>query len=453
MKLLLALTPSWNRNGPHVIPTRYIIASLFIAALLLLAAIVQAPRSPKSGGVAKPDSLTPLSMESFEVVAEFRLEEGWVPRFLDTRDPDQPDPWPFEGGFGAPWEPASPYLGDQGFALNGPKGRSEVALWRGLEWRHYRFDSPLVSARVHPRRPNRLLVTLHPGVDRFETRLLEIPEGRVLWSADSGPWSRFSWDGSAVLLGLEDPQKPDRLLLTVLAAEADPGPTSLAPWDEKRLAPPPKGWSLRPEQLWDDGKDLPGARLLVPWGEASRLWLPRRDRLWTTDGKSWTFWGLEDGVWSRVESGPGVLEAHPPLGFGKRPPSPDASSTRETSPADRAAWALAPADLPPWPGRDPAWYWREEGSALTAWDLRWNEKEAPLPKERQRAALLNRFRGDWRTALSLRASVKGWLPQGPEVALREAQSAAWIWVGDRVLLVRLQETERLRALKRLPGLR
>jgi hypothetical protein len=252
---------------------------------------------------------------------------------------------------------------------------------------------------------------------------------------------------------LEDPEKEDRLLLSVLAAEADPGPTSLAPWDEKRLPPPPRGWSLRPEQLWDDGKDLPGARLLVPWGEASHLWLPRKDRLWVADAKSWTLWGLEDAEWSRLETGPGLLEAHPPLAIGLKRPLPGAAFERETTSMDRASWTPAPAELPAWPDRDPAWAWREDGSALTAWDLRWNETGAALPRERQREALLNRFRGDWRTALGLRASVKGWLPKGPEVALREAQGAAWIWVGDRILLVHLQETERLRALKRLPGLR
>lgn len=436
-----------------VIPTRYIIASLFIAALLLLAAVVQAPRAPRSGGVAKPDALTALSLESFEVVAEYRLEEGWVPRFQGTRDPDQPDPWPFEGGFGAPWEPASAYLGDQGFALNGPKGRSEVTLWRGLEWRHYRFDSPLVSARVHPQRPNRLLVTLQRGSEHFETRLLEVPEGRVLWSSDSGPWSRFSWDGRAVLLGLEDPQREDRLLVSVLRAEADPGPTTLAPWDEKGLPAAPRGWSLRQEQLWDDGQDLPGARVLVPWGETSRLWLPRRDRLWVAEAKAWTLWELEDGTWSRRETGPGQLEAHPPVGLGLSRGPVGTAAPRETAPGDRPAWSPVDEQLPAWPDRDPAWYWREDGSALTAWDLRWNERGSALPRERQREALLNRFRGDWRTALSLRASVKGWLPRGPEVALREGQGSAWVWVGDRILLVRLQETERLRALKRLPGLR
>ena len=441
----------WTR--PHVIPTRYIIATLFIAALLLLAAVVQAPHSPRSGGVVKPDAQTALSMESFEVLAEFRVEEGWSPRFQGTVDPDQSDPWPFEGGFGAPWEPASPYLGDQGLALNGPRGRSEVVLWRGLEWRHYRFDVPLVSARVHPLRPSRLLVTVQAGSGRFETRLLEVPEGRVLWSTDSGPWSRFSWDGRSVILGLDDPEGKERLLLSVLPADADPGGTSLAPWDEKGLPAPGRGWAVKPEQLWDDGKDLPGARLLVPWNAESRLWLPSRDRLWTAEAQRWTLWQLEDGTWRRAAVGIGQLEAHPPVGMGLRKPLPGGGSERSGSGPLKADWTALPAELPAWPERDPAWYWREDGSAFTAWDLRWKEGEAPLPKERQREALLNRFRGDWRTALGLRASVKGWLPKGPEVAMREAQGAAWVWVGDRVLLVKLQETERLRVMKRLPGLR
>ena len=49
--------------------------------------------------------------------------------------------------------------------------------------------------------------------------------------------------------------------------------------------------------------------------------------------------------------------------------------------------------------------------------------------------------------MKLRASVGGWLPSGPDVALREAQGVAWVWVGDRVLLLRLVETERQRALR------
>jgi len=128
------------------------------------------------------DAPVELSMESFETLAEYRLQDGWTPRFQGAQDPDQDEAWPFGGGFGTPWEPASAYLADQGLALNGPKGHSEVALWRGLEWRHYRFDAPLASARLDPVKHNRLLVTLMRAPGRFETRLLEIPEGRVLWA-------------------------------------------------------------------------------------------------------------------------------------------------------------------------------------------------------------------------------------------------------------------------------
>jgi hypothetical protein len=35
------------------------------------------------------------------------------------------------------------------------------------------------------------------------------------------------------------------------------------------------------------------------------------------------------------------------------------------------------------------------------------------------------------------------------VALREAQGVAWVWVGDRVLLVHLVEVERVRRLGKL----
>ena len=51
--------------------------------------------------------------------------------------------------------------------------------------------------------------------------------------------------------------------------------------------------------------------------------------------------------------------------------------------------------------------------------------------------------------MGLRLSVKGWLPRGPEIALREPFGVAWIWVGDRVLLVRLVEVERVRMLRKL----
>lgn len=59
------------------------------------------------------------------------------------------------------------------------------------------------------------------------------------------------------------------------------------------------------------------------------------------------------------------------------------------------------------------------------------------------------FRAEWRTGLELRASVKGWLPAGPEVALREGQDVAWVWVGTRIVLVRLVDVERIHTLRRV----
>jgi hypothetical protein len=119
---------------------------------------------------------------------------------------------------------------------------------------------------------------------------------------------------------------------------------------------------------------------------------------------------------------------------------------RRTSPLERVDWNPVAADALPWPAWDPAWAWRGDG-ACDAWDQRWNE--SVLPPERQRQAIFESYRPEWRTSANLRVSVKGWLPRGPEVALREPQGAAWIWIGDRVLLVRLVEVERLRLLRKL----
>jgi len=432
-----------------VIPQRYIIATLFIAAMLLLFAVVQAPRPVTSGGVSTVEVPAVMNLGGYESLAELRLEDGWAPRFQGALDPDQSEPWPFEGGFGTPWEPASPYLGDQGLALNGPQGRSEVVLWRGLEWRRYRFDAPLCSARLDPVRGNRLLVTLQMGDGRFETRLLEVPEGRVIWSTESGPWSRFSWDGKAVLLGFfekAEPRGESRLLLSALSLEADSGEPTLAPWDEPGLPPPPRGLATKPEALSDDGRDLPGARLELPWHAGDRFWFPRADRLWHGGVQGWSAWGLQGGRWRRIAAGPGLLTAQPPQRMALTAPLPDEGMARRTSPAAAVEWTSVPEGTLPWPAWDAAWAWRGSG-AFDAWDQRWNE--SALPPERQRQALLEAYRPEWRTATNLRASVKGWLPGGPEVALREPVGAAWIWVGDRVLLVRLVEAERVRLLKKL----
>lgn len=443
--------------GPPVIPQRYIIATLFIAAMLLLFAVVQAPRPVSSGGVAAEGAPMVMNLGGYESLAELRLEDGWSPRFQGTRDPDQPEAWPFEGGFGTPWEPASPYLGDQGLALNGPGGRSEVVLWKGLEWRRYRFDAPLSSARLDPAKGNRLLVTLQMDKDRFETRLLEVPEGRVLWSTQSGPWSRFSWDGRAALIGFFEPTEgkgDTRFLLSVLPLEGEGGEATLAAWDEPGLPAPPRGLALRPEALSDDGRDLPGARLEIPWHAGDGLWFPRSDRLWHGGALGWTAWGLEGGKWRRQGAGAGLLSAQPPLRMGLAEPvratpsgpGPEVEMQRRTSPVAKVEWSPVPDEALPWPAWDAAWVWRGNG-AFDAWDQRWNE--SALPPERQRQALFETYRSEWRAAMGLRASVKGWLPRGPEVALREPLGVAWIWVGDRVLLVRLVDVERVRILRKL----
>ncbi|MBI1753169.1 MAG: hypothetical protein HY014_04710 [Acidobacteria bacterium] len=444
-----------------MIPQRYIIATLFIAAMLLLFAVVQAPRPVNAGGVAAVESPAVMNLGGYETLAEFRLVDGWAPRFQGAQDPDQSEAWPFEGGFGTPWEPASPYLADQGLALNGPGGRSEVVLWRGLEWRHYRFDAPLCSARLDPAKGNRLLVTLQMGAARFETRLLEVPEGRVIWSAQSGPWSRFSWDGRAALIGFFEPgesRSDSRLLLSTLPCDQEPGEATLAAWGEPGLPAAPRGTATKAEALSEDGRDLPGQRVELPWHPGDRFWLPRSDRLWHGGQYGWTAWGLEAGQWRRLAAGPGLLTAQPPQRMALVEPLATAGAeegaekgmVRKTSPLAKAEWTeVAPGALV-WPAWDAAWAWRAEGSgwgAFDAWDQRWNE--SALPPERQRQTLFESYRSEWRSACGLRASVKGWLPRGPEIALREPLGAAWIWVGDRALLVRLVEVERVRILRKL----
>lgn len=426
-----------------MIPRRYLIATLFIAAMLVLLAVVQAPRSRSAGGFATEAPPPLLSLESFRTLAELPLRDGWSPRFQSTRDPDQPEPWPFGGGFETPWEPASPYLADQGVALNGPDGRSEVVLWRGLEWRRYRFEGPLASARLAPRRNDRLLVTVALPQGRFNTRLLEIPEGRVLWAVDSGPWSRFSWDGQAVLLGLEPPQPQQALLLSTLPLEGPSLDPTFASWSEPDLPPPPRRWPTRPTQLWPEGQDLPGDRLMTPWAPGARVWFPRADRLWHATGDQWTLWGLQETGWQRIAAGKGALCAQPPLAMGLLE-----AKARSHTALEVAEWEAVAETDPPWPGCDPAWLWLSPSSATTAWDQRWGSEAGTLGRERQREALVRAYRPEWRTAVDLRASVRGWLPEGPEVALREAWDVGWVWVGDRILLVRLQGLDRLRAVRR-----
>lgn len=432
-----------------MIPKRYLIATLFIAAMLVLLAVVQAPRSTNEGGVAKGTAPAGLSLENFETLAEYRLADGWAPRFQGTLDPDQGKPWPFAGGFEAPWEPASPFLGDQGFAMNGPSGQGEILMWRGLEWRRFRFEAPICSARLDPDKGNRLLVTLAMGNDRFETRLLELPEGRVLWASDSGPWSRFSWDGKAVLFGLKAPAPEAAWLLTTLPVDSEMPSQTLAPWDESGMPKAPKGWITQAEQLWDDGRDLRGPRLFTALRPGVRIWFPRWDRLWVGHGESWTLWGLERGVWRRLGTGEGELRALPPLRMGCLRVSKGGPPRRSVSAMTALDWKELPEGGEAWPAFDSAWVWRGEEGACTAWDLRWGKGLEDLPRERQREGLMNAFRADWHAASSLRASVRGWLPEGPDIGMREASEVAWVWVGDRILLVRLHSGERLRKIRNL----
>jgi hypothetical protein len=84
---------------------------------------------------------------------------------------------------------------------------------------------------------------------------------------------------------------------------------------------------------------------------------------------------------------------------------------------------------------------------VDAWDRCWGNPG--LAPERQRQAVTDYFRSEWRSALELRASVKGWLPYGPEVAMREPQGVAWVWVGTRIVQVRLVDVARIHVLKKL----
>jgi hypothetical protein len=129
-------------------------------------------------------------------------------------------------------------------------------------------------------------------------------------------------------------------------------------------------------------------------------------------------------------------------------PQADAIAARRRSAVDRVAWTPIEESVAPWPAYDPAWTWPDGDQALTAWDLRWGPG-LDWPPERQRSTLVRSFRSEWRSSMALRQSVRGWLPDGPEVALREGWESAWVWVGDRILLVRLQPSERLKRVRAL----
>ena len=59
-----------------MIPQRYIIASLFIAAMLLLFAVVQAPRPVGAGGVTAVEAPAIMNLGNYEALAEFPMADG-----------------------------------------------------------------------------------------------------------------------------------------------------------------------------------------------------------------------------------------------------------------------------------------------------------------------------------------------------------------------------------------
>ncbi|HZU52876.1 MAG TPA: hypothetical protein VFF77_03210, partial [Holophagaceae bacterium] len=64
-----------------MIPTKYLIATLFIAAMLLLVTIVQGTRPASGGGIVADAPAAVLGLDSFPMEASTRLEDGWSPRF------------------------------------------------------------------------------------------------------------------------------------------------------------------------------------------------------------------------------------------------------------------------------------------------------------------------------------------------------------------------------------
>ena len=191
----------------------------------------------------------------------------------------------------------------------------------------------------------------------------------------------------SVLVGFFEPGE-SRLLLSALPMDAEPGEATLAAWDEVGLPPPPKGIATKLEALSEDGRDLPGLRLEIPWRAGDRVWMPTGGRLWHGGSQGWTLWALEGGRWRRLAAGPGMLNAHPPQRMALVEALPEEGMVRKLSSLVRADWTEVAADALPWPAWDAAWAWRDTG-AVDAWDQRWNESS--LPPERQRQALFETY--------------------------------------------------------------
>ena len=356
-----------------MIPRRYLFASMFIAAMLILLAFVQAPKPIRDGGIfAIKDSAT-LCMDSFETIAEYRLQDGWAPRFQGAKDPDKDQAWSYVGGFGAPWEPASAYLADQGFAMNGPNKQSEVVIWKSMEWRHYRFNTPLVSARLDPIKSKLLLITLMVANNKFETRLIRLSDGQLLWSIESGPWSCFSWDGQAVIFGFHSIKNKAKLRLVTIQTTATDFKETLNNLYKQSISLLSKNNSLKREQLINN-KNILGAHLVIPWQSGARMWFPYKNKLWVSVGNIWSFWSLNEDKWHCDATGFGELYAQPPIKMGLIAYDRKLNSiARKIGPLNQVNWEAIPTGFKKWPTYDSAWAWWSDDFASTAWGLQWGK--------------------------------------------------------------------------------
>jgi hypothetical protein len=236
-------------------------------------------------------------------------------------------------------------------------------------------------------------------------------------------------------------------MLSSVSIDGIPPGSTLATWDEPSLLPPPRGWITEATRLWESASEIIGARLVIPWDESTRFWMPAKDCLWTSSKNHWYLWRLEQGAWKRIDGGVGTLTALPPKQIGLHA-TIRGIETRKLSSIHESDWRDIPLE-PEWPDVDPAWVWFGEDAAVTAWDLRWGNAPPNLPKERSRDALQTFFKDDWRSSLALRSSLKIWLSNGPEVALREQQNAAWVWCGTKISLVRLPSENRQKRVREL----
>lgn len=422
-----------------MIPKRYRLA-LFVGLLFLLLALWGQSFKPfetkdESGGPASA-----LTSPKITIEAELRLDPEWVPRLYEPTDPLETSGG--SAGFGMPWESAEAFLGDQGFVLNHPSGISHFMLWRDKAWRVYRFQAPIISARLNPQNNNQGLFTFRYGPKRFETRLMDFPNGNIIWAVASGPWSRFSWDGRSVLLGREE--KKNRLLLASLPTHDDLPAATLAPYDEKEFRPQPLDVAIRPGDLSDEGQGLPGYKIVSVWSPQHRLWFPQQNQLWIADRSYWVLWRLRRGQWRRAQGGEGTLIPILPQAFGLiRGTDRSLTQLRDT---DRPIeFSPVPEGRGLWP-TSMGWFSSSAGGMRPdgmLWGAPMDFKVGEWNSELEKI-----FRNAWQEDIQLRPSLKTLLPQGPQVRIFYQHQQAWVWVGSRIFLVRLGSSSSDKKLQR-----